>query len=94
MSHKRTVVLVTIDPLSPEHTVIGFSGATDAIDFAPVGCGGGGVLTALFRADFRIQEIVAGDNYIHYVLSNKHFGRGDQETLQEELDALGCEQIT
>ncbi|WP_309121809.1 hypothetical protein [Paenibacillus sp.] len=94
MAKQPAYVLVTVDPTSPNQTVIGYDASFQDPAFSPIGYGGADVLGALAQGGFEIQEIVAGDDYVQYILFNKKFKDKEREALTEAYENLPFEPVT
>jgi len=94
MHRHNKIVLVTVDPTSPNQTVIGYDASFQSPDFTPIGYGGADVLGALYQGGFRVVRIVSGDDYVQYILFNRHYTFQEQARLTEAFENLPFEPVT
>lgn len=88
---KKAVILLTIDPASPDHTIISYSQSFSSPDLDPRGCPGAPVLAAILRSDFYIHTVVSGDDYVVYTLISKDFSTKSRNMLRKLFDRLNCD---
>ncbi|CAG7649068.1 hypothetical protein ACFQI7_27030 [Paenibacillus allorhizosphaerae] len=91
---QQAVALITVDPASPDHTVIGYSDNFDNPAVEPTGCPASPVLGAFLEAKFIIKDVTGADGFIQYTLFNKKFNSKEQAKLSQALDDINCEPIT
>jgi len=87
---KKAIILLTVDPTSPDQTVIGYSSSFSYPNYVPRGCHGAAVLAAILRSDFYIHEVSEGDDYVQYTLLSKDFSRRSRNMLLRLFNRLNC----
>lgn len=86
---KKAIILLTVDPTSPDQTVIGYSASFSRPDDIPRGSEGAKVLAAILRANFTILDMNAADDYVQFVLYNRSLSRRDRDLLERLYDRIG-----